>query len=555
MKSDKIIKNAKIFTSNKENLEATSLVVKDGKFIYVGDEAGLSDYEGDVTDMGGKFIMPGIIDSHVHITTGVGFEYVDYGEFIARQGKQDVMDFMKDYIKNNPGLIRYRFMLERAALNGENITKEELDEICPDSELLVLEAEVHSVWVNSKILEAHGVTDDTPDLAPGLAYYVRENGHLTGNAYESAAWPFVFDWLKEHLKDEQIESAVARWIDFSVNYGVSCVFDAGFPQHNDIHERIYAHLRDLDKQGKLPIYIEGCYVLTDRSKIKEAIEETKRFRREFNTEHLKVNTLKVFLDGTMKIRTAALNSPYEGTDVTGATTFTAEEIASIIKELNDIGLDFHLHTVGDKASRTVLDGVELAKKELKDNMNVKVTCAHLWVQDDADLGRFKELGVVANYTPVWHAGVVAGEPYKFWKTIIGEKRASSMYRSKSVWDTGALVSWSSDDVAFGDFSSWSPYYAMEIGMTRHVTKKTNIDEQQITAEPLPPADEKMSIEEMLIGYTINGAKQLRIDDVKGSIEVGKDADYLVFDNDLLSAEHEGFSHNKPKEVYFSGKRI
>lgn len=188
-------------------------------------------------------------------------------------------------------------------------------------------------------------------------------------------------------------------------------------------------------------------------------------------------------------------------------------------------------------------------------MNVKVTCAHLWVQDDADLGRFKELGVVANYTPVWHAGVVAGEPYKFWKTIIGEKRASSMYRSKSVWDTGALVSWSSDDVAFGDFSSWSPYYAMEIGMTRHVTKKTNIDEQQITAEPLPPADEKMSIEEMLIGYTINGAKQLRIDDVKGSIEVGKDADYLVFDNDLLSAEHEGFSHNKPKEVYFSGKRI
>ena len=75
MKVDKIIKNAKIFTSDKNNSMATSLVVKNGKFVYVGDEAGLANYEGEVTDLGGKFIMPGIIDSHVHITIPVGFEY------------------------------------------------------------------------------------------------------------------------------------------------------------------------------------------------------------------------------------------------------------------------------------------------------------------------------------------------------------------------------------------------------------------------------------------------------------------------------------------------
>ena len=79
MRADQIIKNAKIYTSDKDHPLATALVVKDGKFVYVGDEAGLSAYEGEVTDMGGKFIMPGIIDSHVHVTTGVGFEYMDYG--------------------------------------------------------------------------------------------------------------------------------------------------------------------------------------------------------------------------------------------------------------------------------------------------------------------------------------------------------------------------------------------------------------------------------------------------------------------------------------------
>ena len=79
MKADKIIKNAKIFTADKNRPQATALAVKDGKFVYVGDEAGLSACEGEVTDLGGKFIMPGIIDSHVHVTTGVGFEYLDLG--------------------------------------------------------------------------------------------------------------------------------------------------------------------------------------------------------------------------------------------------------------------------------------------------------------------------------------------------------------------------------------------------------------------------------------------------------------------------------------------
>ena len=92
-------------------------------------------------------------------------------------------------------------------------------------------------------------------------------------------------------------------------------------------------------------------------------------------------------------------------------------------------------------------------------------------------------------------------------------------------------------------------------MTRMRTDKTQVHEYDRTAEVLPPADEKMGIEEMLLGYTINGAKQLHIEARKGSITAGKDADFLVFENDLLTAEHEGFSCNIPQEVYACGKKL
>ena len=550
MKADQIIKNAKIFTSDKDAPKASALVVKDGKFVYVGDETGLSGYEGEVTDLGGKFIMPGIIDSHVHVTLPVGFEYAEIGERIECQGKQELMDIMSDYIAKHPDEKRYRFLFDRRYLNGEEVTKEDLDKICPDTELQIQEAEGHSIWVNSKLLERHGITDDTPDPVPGLSYYVRKDGHVTGNIIEgSAEIPIVLDSAMD-LTDEQIDAALQRWIDFSVDAGVSCVFDSGIPGYNEFHERVYKRLRDLDLQGKLPVYIDGCYVIASHREVEEGLRELKRFRNEYNSEHLKVHTLKIFMDGTQTLHTAALVTPYADTGTTGTTACNKEELADILIKLNEEGLDLHMHCGGEAASRVALDAVEKVRKELGDAYHVRVTCAHLITQHDDDLDRFAKLGVFANYTPVWHAD----DPRPL-APILGEERVLKMYRSKTVWDTGALVTWSSDNIAFLDFMQWNPYLDMEVGMTRQITEKTKNYEFKRTAQVLPPINERMNIEEMLIGYTINGAIQLGIENKKGSIEAGKDADFLVFDNDLLTAEKEGFSYNTPKEVYFGGKKV
>jgi len=551
MKADQIIRNAKIFTSDKDNLLATSLVVKDGKFVYVGDEAGLSDYEGEVTDLEGKFIMPGIIDSHVHVTMPVGFEYAEMGERMFCNSKQELMDAMTDYIKNNPGKERYRFVVEKKDLHGDEITKEDLDAICPDCELQIQEGEGHSIWVNSKILERHGITDDTPDPVPGLSYYERKDGHITGNIIEgSAEVPIILDESME-LTDEQIDVMLLGWNKFCEEYGVNAVFDAGIPGHSAFHEKVYKRLKELDLQGKISVYVDGCYVIAAKWEAEEGLKELKRFRREYNTEHLKVHTLKLFMDGTQKIHTAAMVTPYADTGTTGSTAVTAEELAEILVALNDDDLDIHLHTVGEMASRVVLDGVELARKELGDNFHVRVTCAHLEVQCDEDLDRFAKLGVIANYTPWWHAGDDL-EPIS---QLLGEERARKGFRCKTVWDTGALVTWSSDNIVYYDFIPWNPLLGMEIGMTRKATEKTMLPDFMWRDSVFPPEDERMNIEEMILGYTINGAIQLGIEKSKGSIEAGKDADFLVFDGDMLTADPEGLSYWKPSEVYFCGKKV
>lgn len=104
MGASQIIKNARIFTADKDNPQAAALVVKDGKFAYVGNEAGLAGFEGDVTDLGGKFIIPGIFDSHVHVSFPIGFEYLDTEERFTCDGKQGALDFQDSYRRHGRSL-------------------------------------------------------------------------------------------------------------------------------------------------------------------------------------------------------------------------------------------------------------------------------------------------------------------------------------------------------------------------------------------------------------------------------------------------------------------
>ena len=554
MKVDKIVKNAKIFTSNVKQLIATAFAVKDGKFVYVGDEEGLKDFEGEVVDLGGKFVMPAFIDSHVHLSASTGSLAVKAMDFVSGSNKQECLSFIKNVVDAHPEYETYSFAMSLVSLGGETLTKEDLDAICSEKEIVIAEAEMHSSWSNSLVLKHRDVTDATPDMAEGLSYYVRdENGHITGNCFEGPHFCIAL-MHTDKIPSEAIEAEFDRWVNYCKTAGVTAVFEAGTPGSAAYTERGLEILCDMDRRGKLPVMVDASYMVYDPAQAPGAIEELIRQHNKFKTEHVQVNTLKILLDGTLNIRTANMVTPYEDTHTKGGRLFNENQIADFLRELNKLGFNLHVHCVAEGSVRTVLDAVEIAKKELGGDFRVKVTIAHIEIMCDEDIARFKELGVFANYSPWWHSGCCVSGGYKQAKNFLGE-RADKMYRCKSVWNTGAKVTWSSDNTQFGNFACWNPLLGFEVGITREITPETKVNEAIDVYEKYPDASEAMSVEEMILGYTVNGAEQLCIEDRKGSIETGKDADYLVFEEDLMTVDPSRFSHISPKEVYFRGKKM
>jgi len=209
-----------------------------------------------------------------------------------------------------------------------------------------------------------------------------------------------------------------------------------------------------------------------------------------------------------------------------------------------------VHTIGDLSVKTVLDAVEAAQAITKDNFYPRVTIAHLELIDPADLPRIKELGVICNFTPWWlgvnHNDVV--------KVSLGEERYANMYKAKSLFDIGATVTFSSDTWSGGDlFSTYiNPYFGMQVGHTRQYPKEWwETEDDGIRS----PSNERLSLEQLIEGYTRNGAYQLRMEDAIGSIEVGKLADLVVLEKNLFEVDRYEIWKVKPSMVMMEGKVI
>ena len=554
MKVDRKIRNARIFTSNADALHASALAIKDGKFVYVGNEDGLKDYEGEVIDLGGRFVIPGIVDSHAHIAICTANDYTPELVRISCAGKKECLEFIRRFVADNPGRSLYKFMLPFVCLQGEKLTCFDLDEITEDAQIVIMEAVGHSGWVNSKVFRDFHITDDIEDISANLSRYDRdEQGRLTGFSTEAAFQPFCYGFTKD-VTDEQIRTSLKRYIEFCVKNGITCVYEAGTPVIPEYHERVLQILCDMDRNGEVPVMIESSYMMMDPRLFDNCIEVLKELDRKYHTEHVHCRIMKLMVDGILAGRSAAVVEPYD--DGTSGGRITDEvTLSRLLLRLNEENIDFHAHTVGDFAARTVLDAVELAQKEAGDNWHIQVTSAHLGLVQDADIERYASLNVIADFTPLWHGGCALDGGNKAMTELVGEKRGRSTYRCGSIWKTGALVTFSSDSIAFFDFDGWSPYHGMENGILRKDIRLASDPNDYATAEFIPEACECMSMEQMLLGYTINGAKQLRLDKTKGSIEAGKDADFVVLNENLLEIAPEGMKNIVPAAVYYSGKKL
>lgn len=546
--ADTVYTNGKIYTVNEDQPWAEAVAIKDGRFVYVGNDAGVTQFIGPSTqkaELAGRLVIPGIVDGHAH----PGYNGVErFGTTLPETNPEDFLKAVQVYSESHPGedMIRLCCWANNWYVSGkEGPHKEVLDAVVPNRPVWINSTVWHSAWLNSKALEKIGVDNDTPDPRAGVAVYARdESGELTGWVKEGAAWQHFAEQFPVDVEVHQ--KSMVAFLDTLSEHGVTTVYDGGNFGYDD---QVYSFLSQLDKNGQLPLRYEGTYQIFLPERRFGAVAEMRRLQKQYGSPRLQFNTIKLFMDGINENRTGAMLKAYsDNPDYVGNTMLSVEELRDFLIELHEEKFDLHIHIIGDMAARRVLDGVEAAQQQVGDSFYPRVTVAHIEFTDPADLERFAELGIIANFTPWWHGvdidSVVA--------PAAGPERMSRTYIAKPLFDAGALVTFSSDD--WDRPQMLTPFLGMQVGHNRQYPKEWLADGDDGSAYRLPES-EKLDLELMIRGYTINGAHQFRLEDDIGSIEVGKIADLVVLDDNLFDMDRYEIWKVKPSAVVMEGKLI
>ena len=545
---DLVIHNARIYTVNQHQPWSQAVAIKNGQFVRLGKDSELAALPARRRlDLQQRLLLPAMVDGHSH----PGYVSVeDFGE-VNGETPEALLSSVKKYADQHPEQKWLRLCCWPTTMfvkGDQGPKKEVLDAILPDR-LVWFESETaHDFWLNSAALAELGVSRKTPDPKPGLAMYARDkNGDPTGWVKEGAgvqhfSTQFALstpDRIKRH-KDR-----VADILQHMSKHGLTAIFDAGNKGYGD---HVYDVIATLEREGRLPLRYFGTYQIFTPERAKIAVDEVKRYQREYGGELLRFNSVKLFMDGISANQSASYTRPYLGSNIASEPLLTTEELTALLLRLHEERLDLMVHSIGDRATRTVLDAVQAARSVVQDDFYPRVTVAHLALVDPADIPRISRLGVVANFSPWWF-GV---ESSSVVSDLLGKERYNEMYPARSVFESGATVTFSSDEWWGGDMlpTYLSPYLGMQTGHTRQYPKEwwqTEDDGIRL------PASERLTLEQLVKGYTRHGAYQLRLEDQLGSIEVGKTADFIVLDQDLFTMKPDEIWRLQPSLVVMEGK--
>ena len=542
--ADWVLTNGRIYTVDDDQPWAEAVVVRDGEFIYVGDDAGAADWMVDgvrTTDLGGRMVIPGIVDGHTHPGLygieqyNAEFAATDHDGFIAE---------LEDWAEANPGTdwVRACCWPVMTYVNGDQgPDRAYLDAVFPDRPVWITSSSWHSYWLNSKALQELGIDEDSPDPRFPIAMYKRDDtGRLTGWVKEGAGWQH---FARVFEVDDGIHRASVRdFLQTLSEHGVTTVYDAGNLDYND---EVYSFLSELEKAGELPLRYEGTFMIFTPERRDLAVAEMKRLRATYGGERLQFNTIKLFMDGIDENRSGAMLEPYtDDPDYVSDTMLSIEDLRDFLLELHEEKFDLHVHVIGDLAVKSVLDAVEAARAVVGEDFYPRVTTAHLQNIHPGDRARFAELGVGANFTPWWH-GLDEPDPAA---AGLGPQRSNDTYTALPLFESGAMVTFSSDDWRLDVLS---PFLGMEVGHTRQYPPFLTADNKQ-QDDIRQPDSEKLPLDLMLRGYTINGAWQMRMEDRIGSIEPGKLADFIVLGENLFEIDAGSIHTVVPDAVVMEG---
>ena len=539
--ADLILNNGVIYTVDAKQPWASAVAVVGDTIVYVGDEKGLSQWQGEMTrqiDLQGKFLMPGFVDSHSHIFTG-GAHIND----LLLDSTADVESWLRaidEYYRKNPDkdiLMGAGFLASRFGLDGPN--RAMLDAISPDKPIFILDEGMHGAWLNSAALALLDIDANTPDPAPGFDYYKRDqSGEPTGYLLEGVVWQALEKLGAATL--EELTEGTADVVDLYNRYGITAVFDAGPWEAEQSQLDI---LEKLEHSNQLTMRFKGSQYIDSREDLNTIVDEVLSLKQQTQNKPYQIDTLKIMVDGTTESRTAAMFVAYQGEpNNLGETVLSQPELNDLVARGVENELDIHFHALGERAISYSLDAIEAAKKQHPETES-RFTLSHIQVMGDEDIARFSSLGVIGQGSLLWTVHDTEGEKF------LTPDQFDRYYRYQSLLDAGAKLSFGCDFPSHGGgLDAVAPLFNIEVGHTRQA-----VGQPDAAIQPLK--EERVAISDLLYGYTMAGAYQLRLEDKIGSIEVGKKADMVLLNASPFEVDAYEIHNIKVLDTWYGGASV
>lgn len=525
---------------------SNALAIKDGKYIYVGNEDKARRYiskHTEVLNYSEGLILSGFTDTHTHVTPSFGASEYDI-DIKEGTSLNEYKEILTEYVNKNPDKTMYigrgwDYMLFE---NGTP-TKDILDEIVPDKPVFIKSNDGHAAWVNSKMLELTKVTKDTKDPIGGKIEKDVDgnpNGCLRDVAMDLYVKPNI-----EPYSIEQYKNLILKSQDYYAELGYTSYIEV-FVEAYKTNYNIYKAYEELDKEGKLKLRIQGAWNVSNNENSIDDVKQLIKYKEDSKGGMFELTDIKIFMDGVAETKTAYFSEPYaDDKDNYGADRWPSEDdfnkLVDCIILANKNDMVVHFHAIGDAAITKALDAVEKARKTYI-NPKIHNVITHLETVKDSDISRFKDLDIVVAANLSW--GCILEDLYQSVEvTHLGEERAFTAYPYKSVLDAGAVVSLATDYPAG---SIVSPIAGYLVAVTRNAT-----DNEELVRD----ASQKMTVNEALKAVTYGGAYQMRQEGFRGTIEIGKKADLIILDNNIMENPNVSSINTKVLRTLVDGVTI
>lgn len=535
MSANLIIKSNYIFDSVKDEPFAGFVAIKGNKIAAVETNYDNLDKwigpETEIQDCQDKLVIPGFHDSHTHlILAGMYKSFINMG---AARSEEEAAKMLKDYEDAHPtsGWV-YGFNWYHVFWDVKELPrKETLDKYFPDRPVFLINAEAHGAWVNSKALEIAGVTKDTSDPFGGEIQR-DENGEPTGFLYEAAIQLVAKDALV--LNEEQERHFLKKYMEAAAALGITGVVDVQPYFGQDLGS--LETYTGMEKEGSLTIRITAAANLL--SDLDLALENSKKYC----TDKVRAHVLKQFVDGVFTTHTALVMEDYlDAQGHKGTPLYELSAIEDAIQEAHKRGLWIKIHAIGDRAIKFTIDGYEKAINTYGQN-GCRHAIEHVELVPDGYLSKFKTLGLIPSVQPE-HVGLMPtweGEEYRY---VLGEERAASTWKFKSLLEQAGVLAIGSDCPVVDN----NPFYAIHRGVTR-------LHDDLLPEGGWNPT-EKLTVAEVIRGYTYGSAYGIGREHELGTLEPGKFADIAVIDRNLFQVTPDEIRSANVDMTIMDGKII